>query len=475
MRSTISRVGILLAIALLAAVQSVASDSTRSSGAAQAPAPPQHVRIVGRGTPVNAPPTVNAGPNQSILLSATASLTGAVLDDGLPLGSVLTSTWSTASGPGTVTFGNIHAPGTTARFSGVGSYVLRLSASDGVLSSSASLTVLVASQPTIPPIGINMSEAEYSWGSFPGAIDLTYLRSNNIRLIRLPVAWERLQTSLNGPLDQTYVTALKQFIAASGAQGMQVIVDVHNYGRYNRNWAQDAAANGGYVAVGDGDLIGSAAVPISAFADLWTKLAGALKATPGLGYYDIMNEPYNMGTAALWPAAAQAAVTAIRAVDMSTTILVAGTQWSSAYWWPWDNGSLDVVKDPAGRLLFEAHLYFDRDGGGRYPESYDAQGAYPNIGVDRIQPFLTWLKQKNVNGFVGEFGVPNDDSRWLTVLDNFLTTLTAAGLSGTYWNYTFHSPSDPSWWPVNEPMSIRLDNGQANPQMGILQKHNSPF
>ena len=89
----------------------------------------------------------------------------------------------------------------------------------------------------------------------------------------------------------TYLAALKAFINAAGAQGMQVIVDVHNYGRYNRNWAQDAAANYGYVAVGNGDVIGSAALPISAFADLWTKLAGAFKGTPGLGYYDIMNEP----------------------------------------------------------------------------------------------------------------------------------------------------------------------------------------
>jgi endoglucanase len=443
---------------LLVAVPSAASASTLVSGSG--------------GAPLNAPPVVNAGPNQSIQLSATASLTGSVFDDGLPFGAVVTSRWSKISGPGTVTFGNIHAPATTARFSSAGSYVLRLRASDGFLSSSASLTVLVASQPTIPPIGINMSEAEYSWGSFPGATDLAYIKSKNIRLIRLPVAWERLQTSVYGALDATYVTALKQFIAACGAQGMQVIVDVHNYGRYNQHWAEDAAANYGYVAVGDGDAIGSAALPIGAFADLWMKLAAALKATPGLGYYDIMNEPHTMGSAALWPAAAQAAVTAIRTVDMNTSILVAGTQWSSAYYWPWDNGNLDIVKDPAGKLLFEAHLYFDRTGGGQYSESYDAQGAYPNIGVDNVQPFLEWLKQKNVKGFIGEFGVPGTDPRWLTVLDNFLTAVKAAGLSGTYWNYTFHSPTDPSWWPVNEPMSIRLDNGQANPQIGILQKHN---
>jgi aryl-phospho-beta-D-glucosidase BglC (GH1 family) len=332
--------------------------------------------------------------------------------------------------------------------------------------------VFEAAQPAAP-IGINMSEAEYSWGSFPGASDLAYVKSNNLTLIRLPIAWERAQPALNGPLASAYLSALKAFVAAAGAQGMQVIVDVHNYGRYNGHWAQDAAANSGTVAVGKGDVIGSTAVPVSAFANLWTQLATALKGTPGLGYYDIMNEPYNMGGATVWPSAAQAAVNAIRAVDTNTAILVEGTQWASARWWPGDNGNLHIA-DSANKLLYEAHLYFDSDGSGTYSQTYAQSGAYPNVGVDRLQPFLTWLTQNNAKGFLGEFGIPGNDPQWLPVLDNFLTALQAAGLSGTYWNYAFHSPNDPSWWPANDPMSIRLDNGQANPQMNVLSKHNLP-
>ena len=253
---------------------------------------------------------------------------------------------------------------------------------------------------------------------------------------------------------------------------MTVIVDLHNYGRYNINWTADLAAKG--VATpntGSAEsIIGSTAVPTSAFADLWTKLAKSLKGTVGLGYYGIMNEPNGMGTT--WPAIAQAAVTAIRSVDMNTQILVPGTQWSSAFWWPGDNGTLYTVTDPANKMLFEAHLYFDANGSGTYPQTYATQGATPTRGVERVQPFLTWLTQHNVKGFIGEFGIPNNDPLWLPVLDNFLTAIQAAGVSGTYWNYAFHSPSDPSWWPVNDPMSI-INNGQANPQMGILSKHNT--
>jgi endoglucanase len=458
-----TRIGLLVLLAgILTAAEAFA-----------AVAPPTGLRILVDNTPVNQPPTVSAGSNQTITLPALASLNGTASDDGLPSGSKLTTTWSKFNGPGTVTFGNLYARSTTASFSAVGSYVLRLTANDGSLSNTANVTITVNATPTVTtPIGINTSEAEYSWGSFPGTSDLAYLKSKKITLIRLPIAWERAQTKLNGPLDATYLGALKAFINAAGAEGMQVIVDVHNYGRYNKNWAQDAAANYGYVAVGKGDVIGSAAVPISAFADLWTKLAAALKGTPGLGYYGLMNEPHDMGGTNVWPAAAQAAVNAIRAIDMNTSLLVAGTQWSSARWWPSDNGNLHIT-DPANKLLYEAHLYFDSDGSGRYLQSYAQSGAYPMIGADRLQPFLTWLKQNNAKGFLGEFGIPNNDPQWLAVLDNFLTALQAAGLSGTYWNYVFHSPSDPDWWPVNDPMSIRIDNGQANPQMDILLKHNT--
>jgi hypothetical protein len=50
------------------------------------------------------PPTVNAGPDQTITLPGTAGLGGTVSDDGLPAGSTVSVTWSQVSGTGTVTF-----------------------------------------------------------------------------------------------------------------------------------------------------------------------------------------------------------------------------------------------------------------------------------------------------------------------------------------------------------------------------------
>ena len=104
------------------------------------------------GPPVNNPPFVDAGPNQTIALPASANLDGTVTDDGLPNPpGAVTSTWSKVSGPGTVTFGNVNAIDTTASFTAPGIYVLELAATDTELSSNDTVTI------TVNPVGTNQA------------------------------------------------------------------------------------------------------------------------------------------------------------------------------------------------------------------------------------------------------------------------------------------------------------------------------
>lgn len=103
----------------------------------------------------NAAPLVNAGLDQTIALANAAILDATVTDDGLPSPPTLTTTWSQLSGPGTAIFGNASAVDTTVAFSAVGVYTLRLTASDGALSSSddiimtVNLTTGVNTPPTV--------------------------------------------------------------------------------------------------------------------------------------------------------------------------------------------------------------------------------------------------------------------------------------------------------------------------------------
>src|SRR5439155_20461276 len=86
-----------------------------------------------------------------LLNIALANLSGTVTDDGLPNGTIQT-TWSKFSGPGTVTFSNPSALNATATFSTAGTYVLRLTASDTALSSSADVTITVNPVPDQTPV-----------------------------------------------------------------------------------------------------------------------------------------------------------------------------------------------------------------------------------------------------------------------------------------------------------------------------------
>ena len=89
-------------------------------------------------------PTVDAGPDQTVTLPNSANLNGTVTDDGLPKApATVTTTWSKISGPGTVTFGNAAAVDTTASFSAAGTYVLRLTANDGLLQAFDEVTITV--------------------------------------------------------------------------------------------------------------------------------------------------------------------------------------------------------------------------------------------------------------------------------------------------------------------------------------------
>ncbi len=123
-------------------------------------APVLHVEY-SLGTGNNQAPVVDAGSEQTITLpdsanDVTLNLNGAVSDDGLPDPSAVTITWNKVSGPGTVNFGTASTEDTSANFDSAGTYVLRLTADDGILNNSDEITVRVNPQgtPTILDVSV---------------------------------------------------------------------------------------------------------------------------------------------------------------------------------------------------------------------------------------------------------------------------------------------------------------------------------
>jgi VCBS repeat-containing protein len=120
------------------------------------------------GGVINEPPVVEAGGDQTIFLPANvAALSGTATDDGVPEGS-LTTVWSKVSGPGSVAFANAAASATTATFSMHGTYVLRLSATDGVLGGNDTLTITVSPDPANQALQFGGTNAFVSLGPAPG-------------------------------------------------------------------------------------------------------------------------------------------------------------------------------------------------------------------------------------------------------------------------------------------------------------------
>ncbi|MFK7996547.1 MAG: pre-peptidase C-terminal domain-containing protein [Granulosicoccus sp.] len=95
----------------------------------------------------NSAPQADAGPDQSISIAASATLTGSVLDDGLPVppGEV-SILWSKVSGPGDVSFSDASSDTTNALFSAPGTYIIQLTADDGQFRDRETLVVEVQSE-----------------------------------------------------------------------------------------------------------------------------------------------------------------------------------------------------------------------------------------------------------------------------------------------------------------------------------------
>jgi endoglucanase len=305
--------------------------------------------------------------------------------------------------------------------------------------------------------GVTLCGAEFGQNNLPGIInthytyptenEISYFAKKGVKIIQLPIRWERIQRKLGGPLDAQELSYITKFIDNCATRDIHVTLIMQNYGRYKIN-------NTEYI-------IGSPMVTRANYKDVWKKLATALVAKKNIFAFSIMSEPNNMQNYS-WFESAQQAINGIREVDRAHCIIVDGDNYSGPETWVQYNDNLKYLVDPAKNMMFNAHCYFDEDRSGSYKKSYDQSGANEMTGVNRIKPFIQWLRQNNRKGFVGEFGVPGNDNRWLTVLNNFLYYLTQNEIGGCYW-------AAGQWWK-NYPLSIEPVGNNDKPQMTVYAK-----
>ena len=285
--------------------------------------------------------------------------------------------------------------------------------------------------------------------AYPTPANLDYMKSKGFEMVRLPFLWERIQREVYAELDEVELGRLRFFVDEAAKRDIKVLFDLHNYGRRYIN-------NKRYIIGGD-------SLSIEHLSDVWSKIANEFKDHNNIYGYGLMNEPHDMLDSTPWAKIAQACINEIRKVDAKTTIFVGGDSWSSAERWMEFSDNLKYLYDPSDNLVFEVHVYFDIDASGTYKKSYEEEKTNPYRGIERMQPFIKWLSENNKQGFVGEYGVPDNDERWLVSLDNFLKYIQSKGLGGAYW------AAGPRWGKYF--MAIEPVNGEERPQMKVVEKY----
>jgi endoglucanase len=298
---------------------------------------------------------------------------------------------------------------------------------------------------------------EYTYGS---EATVRYFCENGLRLIRVPFRWERIQPRLRGPLQKAELHRLRTFVSWVRAAGGQAILDVHNYGRYRMSvdgtacdCLIDCPDRLGHIRVTRGDL-----------GDLWRRLATAFRNNDSIAGYGIMNEPNGL-LPGRWQKISNHVVSCIRKVDRRTPVVVSGDEWANATEFTRINGESAWVNDPTGRTVYEAHCYFDHDYSGKYGLSYEEEVRRDASTVRRgrklVAPFIDWCQRNHVMGFIGEVGVPSTPG-WLSVLQDFMSTMTASRMPVCYW-------AAGEWWG-KYPLSIQPRAGHVSGQQVIMSR-----
>ena len=220
-------------------------------------------------------------------------------------------------------------------------------------------------------------------------------------------------------LQPAWLETLDWVVAKATAQGLQVILDCHEYNRMGEEPEGHKAQ----------------------FLSFWKQLAAHCHEAPNSVLFEILNEPNKKLTPALWNDYFHEALAVIRETDPTRTVIVGPAFWNSV-----DHlGELELPPNDR-HLIVTVHYY--------KPMSFTHQGAAwtgqtGKTGVswgteaerkavqDDFARVTAWAKQNSRPIFLGEFGAydkgPMESRARYT--DFLARTAEASGWSWAYWQF----------------------------------------
>jgi endoglucanase len=275
--------------------------------------------------------------------------------------------------------------------------------------------------------GVNMAGGDISNSDLPAVSgtnyqfvstqDLTYIKGQGANFVRLLFCWEALQTTLNGAFNSTYFNNMNAVVTEFTSLDGYVMIEPH-----------PETSNGVYAGY-NGNVVGSSALPDADFANMWSQLASTYKSNPYV-VFGLCNEPNGMSTVQ-WYAAAQAAITAIRATGATNLIMVPGNDYTAASTWTsnwYDTASPAVsnsvgflaLKDPINNMCVSVHSYWDSDQSGTTTDISSNQ-----VGVSNLQSIVAWARTNKLKVHVSEFGCSATNSLAAATCTNMLNYMNA--------------------------------------------------
>lgn len=235
--------------------------------------------------------------------------------------------------------------------------------------------------------GVNLSGAEFAtnW-RYPDDENLEHYLSQGMRLIRLPIAWARVQPEPGGELDPDHLREIDRILNRVEEAGAWLAIDLHDYMRR------------------DGQVVGSpgAVVDATHLADFWRRMALRYGNHPQV-IFNLMNEPHDMPSA-LNIANQNDAIAAIRAAGAENVVLVSGNHYSGAHSFVWSDNPewMARIEDPADNFAFDLHQYLDDGSRGISPF------CIPGTGAVALVAATDWLRANDRRAVLGEFNAGPD-------------------------------------------------------------------